>query len=341
MYRIIHYHNIPYKRFTDISDNDLKKAIQDIKENHPHAGEVYLLGHLRSRDIYVPRSRLRDFIHAVDQAGISMRQSSVINRRVYWSPCPNFVWHLDGLHKMVRWKFVVHGGIDGYSRLIVFLSCATNNRALTVLEQFNTAVEHYGWPLHVRTDHGGENSQVWHAMTQHHNTERSVIAGSSVHNERIERMWRDINRIVSSQFREMFYHLESGGILDPLNEADLFCLLWVYSDLINKILSEHTRAHNHHGVSTEGNFTPLQLHHANIHLMELHRHQNGSHISDIQDYLSRGTTDIEHVRFQPPSSLLQQLRQEVPCDEVTMANAVEMYRKAVHFVGTHLLENQG
>ncbi|RXM95875.1 hypothetical protein EOD39_16371 [Acipenser ruthenus] len=159
---------------------------------------------------------------------------------------------------MVHCKFVVHGAIDGYSRVIVFLSCATNSRSHTVLERFHTAVEQYEWPFHVRTDKGGENSQVWHNIVQHHSTERAVIAGRSVHNERIERMWRDVNRLVSCQFREMFYHLELEGMLDPLNEVDLFCLHWVYSDLIGKILSEHARAHDHYGVSPEGNFTPPQ-----------------------------------------------------------------------------------
>ncbi|RXM98934.1 hypothetical protein EOD39_12426 [Acipenser ruthenus] len=141
---------------------------------------------------------------------------------------------------MVHWKFVVHGAIDGYSILIDFLSCATNSRAHTVLEQFHTAVEQYEWPLHVCTDKGGENSQVWHAMVQHHSTERAVIAG---------RMWHDVNRLISCQFREMLYYLESEGMLDPLKEADLFCLHCVYSDHIGKILSEHAKAHNNQSIN--------------------------------------------------------------------------------------------
>ena len=33
-----------------------------------------------------------------------------------------------------RWGFVIHGGIDGYSRQITFLKCSCNNRAQTVLQ---------------------------------------------------------------------------------------------------------------------------------------------------------------------------------------------------------------
>ena len=36
------------------------------------------------------------------------------------------------LHYLIRWRFVIQGGIDGFSRLIVYLSCSTNNLAATV-----------------------------------------------------------------------------------------------------------------------------------------------------------------------------------------------------------------
>ena len=33
----------------------------------------------------------------------------------------------------IRWRFVIHAGIDGYSRMVVFIHCSTNNRAETKL----------------------------------------------------------------------------------------------------------------------------------------------------------------------------------------------------------------
>ena len=41
---------------------------------------------------------------------------------------------------------MVHGGIDGYSRVIVCLTCANNNRANTVMTAFSEAVSKFGVP---------------------------------------------------------------------------------------------------------------------------------------------------------------------------------------------------
>ena len=37
--------------------------------------------------------------------------------------------HIDGHHKLINWRFVIHGGIDGFSRSIVYLKCSPNNYA--------------------------------------------------------------------------------------------------------------------------------------------------------------------------------------------------------------------
>ena len=55
---------------------------------------------------------------------------------------------------------VIHGGIDGFSRIVVFLKCVDNNRAPTVLEHFEKAVNVYGVPSRVRSDKGDENTLV-------------------------------------------------------------------------------------------------------------------------------------------------------------------------------------
>lgn len=66
-----------------------------------------------------------------------------------------------------RWRIVVHGGIDGYSRMPVFLKASDNNRASTVLEVFREAVSEFGLPSRVRSDKGGENVDVAAFMLAH------------------------------------------------------------------------------------------------------------------------------------------------------------------------------
>ena len=47
------------------------------------------------------------------------------------------------------------------------------------------------------------------------------ITGSTVHNQRIERLWRDLYEQVINQYYNLFYNLEEAGLLDPLNDAHL------------------------------------------------------------------------------------------------------------------------
>ena len=72
----------------------------------------------------------------------------------------SFYLYVDGHHKLIRWRFVTHAGIDGYSRLITFIKCSTNNKAETMYTAFMKGVQRFGLPSRVRTDQGRENIEV-------------------------------------------------------------------------------------------------------------------------------------------------------------------------------------
>ena len=253
-------YNFQESRFTSISDSDLEQQVAGIKAEFENGGERMVIGILRARGVHVPRHRVRDIIRRIDPINTALRWRAMHPRYQYDVPGPNALWHIDGLHKLIRWGFVVHRGIDGFSRLVVFLKCATNNRAATVMSSFFEGTRKYGIPSRVRSDYGGENIEVGRFMESTRGTNRgSHIQGSSVHNQRIERLHRDTTRCCLSSFYSVFTYMESEGILDVSNDTDVFCLHYVFLSRINRALEEFRLGWNHHSVSTEGNQTPYQL----------------------------------------------------------------------------------
>ena len=212
------------------------------------------------KDIYKAlesRYRLRDSLHRVDPLGSLLHQRQPITRRRYSVPGPNSLWHVDGHHSLIRWGFVVHGGIDRFSRLIIFLYCSTNNRSRTVLELFHRATELFGIPSRVRSDRGGGNVGICEFMIRTRGVNRgSHIAGSSTHNQRIERLWRDVFRCVCSTFHSLFHFLEGNALLNPEDTIDRYVLQYIFLPRLNQCLTEFACAWNHHPLRTEQNWTP-------------------------------------------------------------------------------------
>ena len=146
--------------------------------------------------------------------------------------------------------------------MLVFIQCNTNNRAETVFTPFYNGVSSYGLPSRVRTDKGGENVTIVQYMLNHPLRgpgRASHITGRSVHNQRIERFWRDLFSSCTGLFYHLFNHMEISGILDPTNEARLFSLHYVFLPIINRNQAVFQQGHNRAPIRTERNLSPEQL----------------------------------------------------------------------------------
>ncbi|KAK3593469.1 hypothetical protein CHS0354_036993 [Potamilus streckersoni] len=251
VYRMMRQNDITKVEFSTMNDDEISIHIGKVKKEFPFCGENILRQILKLRGVYVQRWRLRDIIHYIDEKGIEERKNGCLQRRVYNVEGPNHLWHIDANHKLIRCHMIIAGGIDGFSRLIVYLQCKDNNRSETIFQCFLTAVENFGIPQQVRSDKGLENVSVANYMMQQRGTGRgSMITGKSVHNQRIERLWRDVYLGVVVFYYNLFYFMEDEGILDPLNGMHIAALHSTFFPKINEKLDIWKEAWAKHRMRT-------------------------------------------------------------------------------------------
>ena len=184
----------PYSSYSLMNDSELDRIVKEITVLSPQCGEKSVNGCLQSGGIHIQRERIRASLRRVDPSGVLSRCRSVLHYCVYCVPSANALWHIDGYHKLIHWRIVVHRGIDRFSRLIMYLKAATNNRADTVLNAFLGAAEKYGLQSEWTEVEKTLKLLISYYSIQnvaHNGTVQSLVAAST-HNQRIECLWRDL-----------------------------------------------------------------------------------------------------------------------------------------------------
>lgn len=248
--------------YSTMTDDELDQCVRDIKSRQPHSGYRMMKALLQARGLRVQYNRVRASMHRVDTTGVISRMIHVgcIARRTYSVPGPQSLMHIDTNHKLIRYNIVVFGGIDGFSRKIMYLGAASNNLASTTLAFFLESVEKFGFPLRVRADQGVENVDVARFMFTVRGTGKSsFISGKSVHNQRIERLWRDLWTAVTCIYYDVLHYLEEEGFLSIANETHLFCCHFVFLPRLQDDLDTFRNGWDNHPLRTEGHMTPNQL----------------------------------------------------------------------------------
>lgn len=203
----------------------------------------------------VKRDTVYEMLKVIDPEGVAGRFGNRLSRREYKVPGSNFMWHMDGHDKLKPFGFAIHGAIDGFSKYLLWLEVATtNNNPDVIATYYLNALKKYGLPTVVRSDRGTENTSVECLQIalrfnddDYFAADKSFIKGRSVRNQRIESWWRQLRRMMSGFFIDLFKKMEDDKLFNgsPLHKA---CLQFCFAKLIKFHLESTMEQWNAHSI---------------------------------------------------------------------------------------------
>ena len=140
-----------------------------------------------------------------------------------------------------------------------------------------------------------ENSEVARLMAEKRREGRgSILQGSSVHNQRMEKLWRSIREIVTEYFLLLFHFSERNNLLNPNDELDLAALHYVFIPRSNENLEKFKVSWNNCKLSTVKQKTSNQLY--ILGMLNLF----GSEYRAVKDFFESNIIDFHHNGVEEP-----------------------------------------
>jgi hypothetical protein len=72
IYHHMEEHGIPTarKEWSELTDDELDEVVSEISLTHPFVSTAIVMGHLKARQLHVPRARIQESLRRVDRTGV-------------------------------------------------------------------------------------------------------------------------------------------------------------------------------------------------------------------------------------------------------------------------------
>lgn len=233
----------------NIKESQLKDVctavIQELESSGYNLGYRALWQKLKKKyGFTVKRDTVYQILRHADPEGIQERYGNKLRRRQYLSPGPNFLWHMDGYDKLKQFGFAIHGCVDGFSRMVLWLEVASTNNdpEVTAFYYLSTLKQLKFMPTILRSDKGSENVLIGSLQVclrkKHVDKlagEKSYITGKSVRNQRIESFWGRMRQHSMDFYIQFFKCMQSKNLFDG-SRLHILCLQYCFAFLIKQDL---------------------------------------------------------------------------------------------------------
>jgi hypothetical protein len=238
---------------------DVFKAVkEELRGSGIQLGYKFLWHRLKIKyGLKVKRSVVLQMLRLLNSEGLARRKARRFQRRSFYCPGPNFVWHFDGYDKLKPFGFAIHGCIDGYSRRLMWLHVGkSNNDPAIIAEYYLACVENIGYTAQkLRCDLGTEATTIkhLHPFLVNQQSNACVLVGRSTANQRIEAWWSVLRKSVTNFWMNLFKDLRNMNLYNDANVIHIECLRYCFMEAIQSDLAEFVKQWNCHNIRRQRN----------------------------------------------------------------------------------------